>query len=78
MLSNTIQNEVEKIIKKNIGIWLRTRRENQTEEIKRNKLFGDVIYIEGKVTHSKYKEQIEAWKSHATLERRRQVLHGHK
>ena len=69
--SNTIQNEVEKIIKKNIkGYGYGTRRENQTEEIKKNKLFGDVIYIEGKVTYNQsIKEQIEAWKSHATLER---------
>ena len=68
--SNTIQNEVEKINKKNIkGYGYGTRRENQTEEIKRNKLFGDVIYIEGKCSLSKYKRANRARKSHATLER---------
>ena len=69
--TNTIQKEIEKIIKNNIeGYGYGTRRENQNDEINKSGLFGDVTYIEGKVTHSKSIEgQIEAWKSHATLER---------
>ena len=69
--TNAIQSKVENIIKKNIkGYGYGTRREDQTEEIEKSKLFGDVIYIEGKVTHNQsIKQQIEAWKSHATLER---------
>ncbi len=69
--SNLIQKDIERIIKNNIPNYgYGTRREDQTNEINKSNLFGNVIYIEGNITHKQsVKGQIEAWKSHATLER---------
>lgn len=69
--NNKSQIDIESIIKKNIkGYVYGTRRENQTELINKNSYFEDSLYIEGSVTHNlKIAEQIEAWKSHATLQR---------
>jgi ubiquinone/menaquinone biosynthesis C-methylase UbiE len=70
-LNDNIQSSIESIIKtivKDYGYGL--RRQDQTEIINNSGLFGDVIKIEGTVIHTQnIKECIEAWRSHATLER---------
>ncbi|WP_143871772.1 class I SAM-dependent methyltransferase [Catenovulum sediminis] len=70
-LTDPIQAEIESIIKSVVeGYGYGSRREDQTEEIKRSGLFQNVRYIEGAVEHVMSKKDIiEAWKSHATLER---------
>lgn len=69
--NNQIQKNIENIIKENIENYgYGTRREDQTDVINNSKLFKPAVYIEGNVTHqSSVEDQIEAWKSHATLER---------
>lgn len=70
-LEDPIQKAIENIIKDNIsGYSYGTRREDQTEIINESGLFGDVIKIENGITHYQTKEDVvEAWRSHATLER---------
>ncbi|WP_026972594.1 class I SAM-dependent methyltransferase [Aliagarivorans marinus] len=70
-LDDPFQHEIESIIKSHIdGYNYGTRREDQTEVINQSGLFEDVHYIEGQVEHYQTKEDlIEAWRSHATLER---------
>ncbi|MDD9946419.1 MAG: class I SAM-dependent methyltransferase [Myxococcales bacterium] len=70
-LNDAIQARIEAIIKDRVeGYGYGTRREDQTEEINKSGLFGDVAKIEGTVTHSQSIEDCtDAWRSHATLER---------
>ncbi|MDC3185837.1 methyltransferase domain-containing protein [bacterium] len=70
-LSDPIQSEIESIIRSYIdGYGYGSRRENQTPIINESGLFGDVSYVEGNVTHSQsIDECVEAWRSHATLQR---------
>lgn len=69
--TNAIQKEVESIIKSIIPSYgYGTRREDQTSEIEKCGLFHEVKFIEGTITHKQSIDgQIEAWKSHATLQR---------
>ena len=66
-----IQSEIESIIRRYIdGYGYGTRREDQTQIINESGLFGDIFYVEGNVTHSQsIDECVEAWRSHATLQR---------
>ena len=82
-LTDPIQAQIESIIKKFIPEYgYGTRREDQTEIIDRSGLFGAVEKIEGEASHVQLVEDcIEAWRSHATLERQsgekfHEVVHG--
>lgn len=70
-VNEKIQNSIELIIKNEIeGYGYGTRREDQTEEINKSGLFHEVNKIEGTITHTQTIEEcVEAWRSHATLER---------
>jgi ubiquinone/menaquinone biosynthesis C-methylase UbiE len=70
-LKDPIQKEIEEIIKSNIeGYDYGTRRADQTDEINKSSLFGNVHKIEGSVMHEQTAEElVEAWRSHATLQR---------
>lgn len=70
-LQDPIQVEIENIIKRGItGYDYGTRREDQEAVINASKLYGKVHRIEGKITHEQTIDAcVEAWRSHATLER---------
>lgn len=70
-LDNPIQASIESIIKNRVsGYGYGTRREDQTEVINHSKLFGPVVHLESGVMHQQTIEEcVEAWRSHATLER---------
>jgi len=70
-LEDPIQSHIEKIIKQNIsGYDYGSRREDQTDIINSSGLFGPVVQLSSRVFHSQtVLECIEAWRSHATLER---------
>lgn len=70
-LDDPIQHQIEQIIKKRIsGYGYGTRREDQTEIIDNSGLFGPVIHLDARVVHDQTIEEcVEAWRSHATLER---------
>lgn len=70
-LNDPIQKKIEEIIKSYIPEYsYGTRREDQTEEIKRSGCFEAIKKISENVIHSVSKEDIvEAWRSHGTLER---------
>ena len=70
-LSDPIQLEIENIIKSLVSDYgYGSRREDQTEIIESSGLFGKVSYIQGNVNHSQtIDECVEAWRSHATLQR---------
>jgi hypothetical protein len=70
-LEDPIQKSIENIIKKNIPEYgYGTRREDQTAVINDSDLFDEPHPIEGAVTHTQtIRECVEAWRSHATLER---------
>lgn len=70
-LDNPIQMTIESIINKNIPTYgYGIRRLDQTEVIKGSNLFGEIVKIEGQIEHTQSIHNcIEAWKSHATLER---------
>lgn len=66
-----IQAEIESIIKANIdGYDYGTRRENQTAVIDNSDLFGPVTHLDSQIIHrQKIEDCVQAWRSHATLER---------
>ena len=70
-LGDPIQGEIETIIHRDIpGYGYGTRREDQTDIIEASGLFGPVEKIEGTVIHTQpVAEAVEAWRSHATLQR---------
>jgi SAM-dependent methyltransferase len=70
-LDDPIQREIESIIKKHVaGYGYGTRREEQTAVIDGSGLFGPVIHLDSRVIHQQtIAECVEAWRSHATLER---------
>ena len=70
-LTDPIQARIEEIFHRRIpGYGYGTRREDQTEVIIGSGLFGRVTPIEGSVVHvQKVSDAIEAWRSHATLQR---------
>ncbi len=70
-LDDPVQKEIEGIIKTAIPEYdYGSRREDQTAEINETGLFGLVHKIEGGVMHIQtVVEMVEAWRSHATLQR---------
>jgi ubiquinone/menaquinone biosynthesis C-methylase UbiE len=70
-LDDEIQAKIESIIKSHIsGYGYGTRREDQCATIDASKLFGDVVHLDSRVLHQQsIQECVEAWRSHATLER---------
>ena len=70
-LEDPVQKSIEKIIAGFIPEYgYGTRREDQTEEIKKSGLFGDVECVSGEIVHTQTAAQVvEAWRSHATLHR---------
>ena len=70
-LNSEIQSEIELIIKNFIPEYsYGTRREDQSEIIRKSGFFEEVIQISSRVIHKQeLSECIEAWKSDATLER---------
>lgn len=77
-LEDPIQTQIEAIIKERVsGYSYGTRREDQTAAINASGLFGPVVHLDSRVTHEQTIEEcVEAWRSHATLERQaRAVFH---
>jgi ubiquinone/menaquinone biosynthesis C-methylase UbiE len=70
-LDDPIQAKIEMIIKERVSDYgYGTRREDQTDIINRSRLFGPVVHIDSRVMHNQtIDECVEAWRSHATLER---------
>ena len=70
-LEDPIQIQIEATIRKRIPEYeYGSRREDQTKVINESGLFGPVIRVAGDVVHTQStKDCVEAWRSHATLER---------
>ena len=70
-LDDPVQAEVEAIIRSHVRDYaLGTRREDQTAEIGRSRLFGPVLVIEAPFRWILPKDDfVAAWRSHATLKR---------
>ena len=70
-LEDPIQAQIEAIIKERVsGYGYGTRREDQTAVIDASGLFGPVVHLDSRVMHEQTIEEcVEAWRSHATLER---------
>ena len=70
-LDDKIQNNIERIIQQYIPSYnYGARREDQTRVIKKSNLFSSILRVSGDVTHKQsISDVIEAWKSHATLQR---------
>jgi ubiquinone/menaquinone biosynthesis C-methylase UbiE len=70
-LNDVIQSNIESIIKNRVSSYgYGTRREDQTLEIDKSRLFGPVVHLDARVMHSQTIEEcVEAWRSHATLAR---------
>ena len=70
-LDDVIQSKIESIIKNRVSDYgYGTRREDQTLEIDKSGLFGPVVHLDARVMHSQtINDCVEAWRSHATLER---------
>lgn len=70
-LEDKIQSSIESIIKTTVPNYdYGSRRETQTEVIAASNLFGPAVHISSNVQHQQSLfECVEAWRSHATLER---------
>lgn len=70
-LDDPIQSQIEAIIKNSVaGYGYGTRREDQAAIIDASGLFDSVVHLDSRVIHEQtVAECIEAWRSHATLER---------
>ena len=70
-LEDEIQMRIETIIRDKISNYsYGSRREDQTSVIEKSQLFGPVIHLSSKINHlQKVSDCIDAWRSHATLER---------
>lgn len=70
-LDDPIQASIERIIRDHIPSYgYGTRREDQTSVLDASGLFGPVVHIDSRVSHQQeVQECVEAWRSHATLER---------
>lgn len=70
-LEDPIQAQIESIIKARVpGYGYGTRREDQTQVIDASCMFGPVVHLDSRVMHEQTIEEcVEAWRSHATLER---------
>ena len=70
-LEDPIQSQIEAIIKKRVAEYgYGTRREDQTSVIDACSFFGPVVHLNSRVMHEQTIEEcVEAWRSHATLQR---------
>jgi ubiquinone/menaquinone biosynthesis C-methylase UbiE len=70
-LDDPIQSSIESIIRERVaGYGYGTRREDQTEVIAASGRFEPAVRISGRVLHRQSVEAcVEAWRSHATLQR---------
>lgn len=70
-LEDPVQKAIEDIFHREIpGYGYGSRREDQTEVIRGSGLFSDIRQVEGRVLHRQsIADVIEAWRSHATLQR---------
>jgi ubiquinone/menaquinone biosynthesis C-methylase UbiE len=70
-LDDPIQNQIEIIIRDCVKEYsYGSRREDQTAIIRASGLFGSVVHVDSCVVHEQTTEEcIEAWRSHATLQR---------
>ena len=78
-LEDPIQSRVESIIRERvIGYGYGTRREDQTAVIAESGLFEPALRFNGTVVHRQsVDDQVEAWRSHATLQRQAgDAFHG--
>lgn len=77
-LDDPIQAQIETIIKARVqGYGYGTRREDQTTVIDASNLFGPVVHVDSRVMHEQSIEEcVEAWRSHATLERQAGTAFG--
>lgn len=77
-LDDPIQSQIETIIKERVsGYGYGTRREDQTAVIDASALFGPVVHLDSRVMHEQtFEECVEAWRSHATLERQAGAAFG--
>ena len=77
-LDDPIQAKIESIIKERVaGYGYGTRREDQTAIIDASGLFGPVVHLDSRVIHEQtIAECVEAWRSHATLERQAGATFG--
>jgi ubiquinone/menaquinone biosynthesis C-methylase UbiE len=77
-LEDPIQKEIESIISRAVSSYrYGTRREDQTAVIDESGLFGKVSQFDGNVVHSvPLVDCVEAWSSHATLERQAKEAFG--
>jgi ubiquinone/menaquinone biosynthesis C-methylase UbiE len=77
-LDDPIQARIESIIKERVaGYGYGTRREDQTAVIDASGLFGPVVHLDARVMHEQgIDECVEAWRSHATLERQAGAAFG--
>ncbi|MCR9072752.1 MAG: methyltransferase domain-containing protein [Alphaproteobacteria bacterium] len=70
-LEDPIQQTIEGIIRAKVdGYGYGTRREDQRAVIESSGLFGEVVHLDARIVHHQpIDECIEAWRSHATLQR---------
>ncbi len=70
-LDDPIQAKIESIIQTHVKDYsYGARREDQAAVIDASKLFGPVVHLDSRVMHSQtIAECVEAWRSHATLQR---------
>jgi ubiquinone/menaquinone biosynthesis C-methylase UbiE len=70
-LNDPIQQKIEDIIKTQVPDYgYGVRREDQTDIINQSGLFDEVVKFSGDIVHTQMlPEVVEAWRSHATLER---------
>jgi ubiquinone/menaquinone biosynthesis C-methylase UbiE len=70
-LDDPVQARIESLIQMHVPNYkYGTRREDQTEAIDASGLFGGVVHLDAQVMHEQTLEEcVEAWRSHATLER---------
>jgi ubiquinone/menaquinone biosynthesis C-methylase UbiE len=70
-LDDPIQAQIEAVIKDRVRHYdYGTRREDQTAIIDDSGLFGSVVHLDSRVVHAQSIEEcVEAWRSHATLQR---------
>ena len=70
-LDDPTQKQIESIIRKHIPNYdYGSRRQDQSQIIKSSGLFGPTLHLNSEIIHSQTKSQcVEAWRSHATLER---------
>ena len=70
-LNDPIQEKIESIIKSHVKEYgYGTRREDQSDVINKSRLFNSVVHLDSIVVHQQSIEEcVEAWRSHATLER---------